>query len=355
MKVGISGLSRSGRTTIFNSLNPKTTPQESHPSKQKSEVFTAKVKDNRLLELGAIFPDKKIIYPELSFVDIPSIRRQNNAEYPDFQVLREQDAILKVIRLFKKEEVLHPEGSINPQRDILLFEKLLIGEDSALIIERIQRIEDELKKGKKDNQKEFELLNKLKGMLENNKALRSIELTQDEEKLIRGFKLLSQKPIARVVNLGEEKKQADIEKLKNELNQAGFSVIEFYGRLELEMEALEDEKLKEDFLKDLGIELSGAEVFIKKIYDATGLITFFTIGEDQVRGWSIINGTKAPEAAGKIHSDMERGFIKAEVIEYSKFKDAPSFHSAKQKGILRQEDKDYIVNDGDIINFKFSV
>ncbi len=354
MKVGISGLSRSGKSTIFNSLKTKTTPEIS-PSKQKSHIFSAKVKDSRLPELGAIFPDKKIIYPEISFVDIPNIKRQDNNEGPDFQVLREQEAIVEIIRFFEREEVLHTEGSINPQSDILLFERLLIEEDLALIIERIQRIEGELKKGKKDNQKEFELLNRLKEELENKKALRNIELTLDEEKLIRGFKLLSQKPIARVVNLGEEKKQADIEKLKNELNQAGFSVIEFYGRLELEMEALEDEKLKGDFLKDLGIELSGAEVFIKRIYDNIGLITFFTIGEDQVRGWSIIKGTKAPEAGGKIHSDMESGFIKAEVIEYYKFKDAPSSHSAKTKGFLRQEDKDYIVNDGDIINFKFSV
>ncbi|MBM3252913.1 MAG: redox-regulated ATPase YchF, partial [Candidatus Omnitrophica bacterium] len=254
-----------------------------------------------------------------------------------------------------KEEVLHPEGSINPQRDILLFEKLLIEEDLTLIVERIQRIESELKKGKKDNQKEFELLNRLKETLESKKALRSVELTIDEERLIRGFKLLSLKPITRVVNLGEEKKQADIEKLKNELNQEGFSVIEFYGRLEFEIEELEDEKLKEDFLKDLGIELCGVEVFIKKVYDNIGLITFFTIGEDQVRGWSILKGIKAPQAAGKIHSDMERGFIRTEVIDYTKFKDAPSFHSAKQKGILRQEDKDYIVKDGDIINFKFSI
>ncbi len=356
MKAGISGLLYSGKSTIFNALKAKSSQEESAQSakKKSQELFTAKVKDPRLDELDSLFPGRKIVYPELVFVDIPT-RQRDNAEKPDFLLLRDQDVIIEVVRFFEREDVLHAEGSIDPKRDIALFEEILINEDLAAVNERITRVEAELKKGRKENQKEFDVLAKCKASLENKKPLRTLGLSLDEEKLIRGFKYLSLKPIVRVVNSGEEKKQPDIEKLKNELSKDGISCISFYGRLELEMEELTDEALKADFLKDLGVTLSGAEIFIKQIYDNTCLITFFTVGDEITRGWAIIKGTKAPQAGGKIHTDIERGFIKAEIIEYVKFVEARSFNAAKQKGYLRQEDKDYVIQNGDIVNIKFSV
>ncbi len=351
MRVGISGLPYCGKSTIFNALRLKSL---SHESNQKSSLLACKVKDSRLDELGKIFSDKKIIYPELSFLDVPSASHDNNT-YPDFQALKDADSIVGVLRAFEREDVLHLEGSIDPIRDIDIFEKLLIEQDLSQINSRMEKVELELKKGRKDNQKEFDVLSKLKSHLEENKLIRNLELSLDDERLIRGFKFLSIKPICWVANLGEEKKQDYIDSLKNELGSRGIKLFEFYGRVELEIEELEDEQLKDEFLKDLGISLSGLEIFIKTIYDNIGLITFFTIGDDQVRGWPIISQTKAPQAAGKVHSDMERGFIKAEVVEYFKFKDATSFNQAKTKGYLRQESKGYIVQDADVINFKFSV
>lgn len=352
MKAGISGLLYSGKTTIFNALKAKSSQEEETQSakKKSQELFTAKVKDPHLNELDNLFPGRKIVYPELVFVDIPT-RQKDNVEKPDFLLLRDQDVIIEVVRFFEREDVLHTEGSIDPKRDIALFEEILINEDLAAVNERITRVETELKKGRKENQKEFDVLTKCRAILENKKPLRTLRLSLDEEKLIRGFKYLSLKPIVRVVNSGEEKKQPDIEKLKNELSKC----IPFYGRLELEMEELTDEALKADFLKDLGVTLCGAEIFIKQIYDNTGLITFFTVGDEITRGWAIIKGTKAPQAGGKIHTDIERGFIKAEIIEYGKFIESRSFNAAKQKGYLRQEDKDYVIQDGDIVNIKFSV
>ncbi len=353
MKIGLIGLPQSGKTTVFEVLTSKT----KEPGDYKEfDIAEVKVPDERLNLLAEYIKPEKITFPKVSFVDMQfSMQQIENGIEPKH--LKDVDELCLVVRFFNNEIVPHPMGNIDPLRDIEIINTGIILSDMDLVQKRIDKVKDEVKKGIKNNGKELILLEKLLKELEKDLPIRKLSLSQEEEKLISGFKFLSQKPLLVVLNKDEKDlgKRSVSEKLDNWCRQQNVEVIEFCAELEKEIFQL-DEKDRMEFMKELGIKESACDKFINTSYKTLNLISFFTFKGKETRAWSIPKGTSAWEAAGKIHSDIQRGFIKAEVISFNDFKEYEgSFNTAKQKGLLRLEGKDYIVQDGDIINFKFNI
>lgn len=365
MRLAITGLSNSGKTTIFNALTGQNIETTIYPTISGEPNFgVVKVPDQRVNKLAEIYKPKKITYATVEYIDYIGLTKGDLAQNRKvFDLIKDVDAIVHVVRAFEDDSVLHPMNQVNPIRDMEILELELIFGDLELVEKRLERIEEGAKKGKKPNEAEISLLFKCKDALEKGIPLRGISFSDEEQKTMRHLQFISTKPEVVVLNISEndlntEKAsvlQKDAEKffLEKGLSETT-KVVTLCGKIEMEIAQLKPDEARA-FLDDLGIEEPALNKLIHLSYDLLGLISFLTCGEDEVRAWTIKKGTMAQQAAGKIHSDIERGFIRAEVISFDDFISSGSMSVARDKGLLRLEGKTYEVKDGDIIHFRFNV
>jgi GTP-binding protein YchF len=362
MKIGIVGLPFVGKTTVFNALtSAQAKVGEFSLGVKEANRGIVKVPDERVYRLASLYHPKKTTPAEVEYIDVAGLvkeTKEKGSEGEFYHSLREVDELAHVVRVFKDENVMHVSDSIDPKRDIKSLDLDLILIDLDIVEKRLRRLEKTVTSSKGEEEKrELQLLQRFKGSLEQGIPLREVQLSSDEEKLIRGYAFLSLKPLLIILNIDEEQSnQRDkLESEYLELTQhRKTAVCSICGKLEMELSQLED-KDKKTFMDDLGIEKLAVERVIDISHKLLNLISFFTANENEVRAWSIPFGTKALKAAGTVHTDMERGFIKAEVITFPKFWELGSIHKAKEKGELRLEGKDYLVQDGDVIFFRFNV
>jgi GTP-binding protein YchF len=362
MKIGIVGLPFVGKTTVFNALtSAQAKVGEFSLGVKEANRGIVKVPDERVYRLASLYHPKKTTPAEVEYIDVAGLvkeTKEKGSEGEFYHSLREVDELAHVVRVFKDENVMHVSDSIDPKRDIKSLDLDLILIDLDIVEKRLRRLEKTVTSSKGEEEKrELQLLQRFKGSLEQGIPLREVQLSSDEEKLIRGYAFLSLKPLLIILNIDEEQSnQRDkLESEYLELTQhRKTAVCSICGKLEMELSQLE-EKERKDFMIDLGIEKLAVERVIDISHKLLNLISFFTANENEVRAWSIPFGTKALKAAGTVHTDMERGFIKAEVITFPKFWELGSIHKAKEKGELRLEGKDYLVQDGDVIFFRFNV
>ena len=354
MQTGIIGLPQVGKTTLFRIL---TKAHVDLKGGQTAHVGVAKVPETRLGELAKLYSPKKITYATVQYVDLPGVQKERMRE--SLATLRDVDTIAHVIRVFDDPSVPHSEGSIDPLRDATNLDLELIFSDHDQISKRLERLEKDLKK-KKDPLLEHEkaVLEKCKAHLEAERPLRELELTAEERKPIGGFLFLSQRPMLYVLNLGDEEaaemhKAIERHKLSALEGRPNTAVVAVCGRLEAELAEMEEKEAAE-LLASYGLKEPGLNRLIRATYDLMGLIPFFTAGEPEVRAWTIRKGSSAVKAAGEIHSDIERGFIRAEVVRCEDLLAAGSIALAKEKAQVRLEGKDYIVQEGDVILFRHS-
>lgn len=361
MKVGIIGLEQSGKSTIFNVLTGQSV-EVGYGGSKKHNLGVIKVPDERVDYLSEVYQPKKTVYAEISFVDVAADTMDKSAEKGfSPQLIAEiklMDAFAVVIRAFKNDNVPHPNNKIHPLNDLKEVELEMIFSDLTIIEKRLERaVKDKrLMKDKKAYELEISLLNKLKEHLSDEKMIKDISLTEEEQRVISPFQFLTEKNYLVLLNTGDsEDDTVDTSEIIKYMKEKNISSVDLRGRIEMELIQLSEEEQKE-FMEELGIEKPTRERFIKESYKLLDLISFLTCGKDECRAWTIKNGTNAQKSAGKIHSDLERGFIRAETVSYQDFKElGGSMQKVKEKGLLRQEGKEYIVKDGDIINIKFNV
>ena len=363
MKIGIVGLPNVGKSTLFNSITKAGAESANYPfCTIEPNVGIVAVPDERLQKLAEMYNTKKITPAVVEFVDIAGlVKGASKGEGLGNKFLshiRETDAICEVVRCFEDSNVVHVDGSVDPIRDIETINLELIFADIETVDKRLDKAKKMLKADKK-YQAEIDLLEKIKLALENGMPARQLEYNKDEKELLKEMFLLTTKPIIYIANVSEEQlsdteNDANVNKVREYASKEKAEVIPLCVKIEDELSTLDDSDKKE-MLEALGLEESGLDTLIKKSYDLLGLMSFLTAGEPEVRAWTIKKGTKAPHAAGKIHSDIERGFIKAEVISYNELIKEGSMVQAKEKGLVRQEGKEYIMQEGDIVLFKFNV
>ena len=366
MKLGIVGLPNVGKSTLFNSLTKAGAESANYPfCTIDPNVGVVTVPDERLNVLGEMYHTKKIIPAAIEFVDIAGlVKGASKGEGLGNQFLaniRDVDAIVHVVRCFENSNIVHVDGSINPLRDIETINLELIFSDLEILERRISKV-SKVARNDKSAAKELGLLNKVKAHLEDGKLAKTFEEVDDEEEQawLESYNLLTYKPVIYAANVSEDDLADDA------ANNEGVQAVREYAKgeqsevfvvcaeIEAEISELDDDE-KKMFLEDLGLKESGLEKLIKASYKLLGLISYLTAGEPEVRAWTITEGTKAPQAAGKIHSDFERGFIRAEVVSYDDLIACGSHTAAKEKGLIRLEGKDYVVKDGDIMLFRFNV
>jgi GTP-binding protein YchF len=356
MQIGIIGLPNSGKTTIFNALTGSDTATEAFSSGQV-EVHTAvvKVPDERVDTLSAMFNPEKTTYAQVTFNDIAGFGKgaaKSGLAGPLLNAIAANDALLLVVRAFEDENVPHPEDTVDPARDVELMAGELMLSDMAVIDRRLERLATMKNRGTPEERKamgaEEALLQRLMAALEDETALRDVALTDAERKSLGGFGLMSLKPLLMIINGGDEDDEAGLADLLNA------RAIFLRGRLEAELAQMDPEEAAE-FLTDFGIEEPGLNRAIRLSYDMLNRQTFFTVGEDEVRAWTVRRGANAPEAAGAIHSDLQKGFIRAEVIGYDELIEAGGMAEARKLGKLRLEGKEYPVKDGDVVSIRFNL
>ena len=363
MKLGIVGLPNVGKSTMFNSITKAGAECANYPfCTIEPNVGVVPVPDERLDRLTEMYNPQKTTHAVIEFVDIAGlVKGASKGEGLGNKFLshiRETDAICEVVRCFEDTNVVHVDGSVDPIRDIETINLELIFADIETVNKRLDKARKNLKADKK-YQEEIDVLEKIKGSLENGISARAIEFNEDEQVLVKDMFLLTTKPILYIANISEEQienmeNDEMVQKVREYASKEKAEVIPLCVKIEEELSGLEDNDKKE-MLEALGLEESGLDKVIKRSYDLLGLMSFLTAGEPEVRAWTIKKGTKAPQAAGKIHSDIERGFIKAEVISYDDLINSGSMVLAKEKGLVRSEGKEYIMQDGDIVLFKFNV
>jgi GTP-binding protein YchF len=365
MKLGIVGLPNVGKSTLFNSLTKAGAESANYPfCTIDPNVGIVTVPDIRLEKLSALYNSKKIIPAAIEFVDIAGlVKGASKGEGLGNQFLsniREVDAIVHVVRCFEDENVVHVDGSIGPIRDIETINLELIFSDIEVLDRRIAKTTKGLKNDK-SLAKELDILNVLKRNLEEGKSARSIEFdTDDEINFVNSLNLLTNKPIIYASNVAEDDLADDgnsndnVKIVREWAKGENSEVFVVCAQIEEEISQLDDDE-KKMFLEDLGISESGLDKLIRASYSLLGLISYLTAGEQETRAWTITKGTKAPQAAGKIHTDFEKGFIRAETVSYEDLVNCGSYTAAKEKGLVRLEGKEYVVNDGDVILFRFNV
>lgn len=365
MKLGIVGLPNVGKSTLFNAITKAGAESANYPfCTIEPNVGVVSVPDKRLDVLEKMYNSKKKVPTAIEFYDIAGlVKGASKGEGLGNKFLshiREVEAIVHVVRCFEDSNIVHVDGSVDPIRDIETISLELIFSDIELMQRRIEKNSKLAKSGNKEAKQESALMEKIVSHLEEGKPVRTLELEEDEEKLVKSYFLLTSKPVLYAANVSEDDLMSGnpenefVKKVKDFAKVENSEVITLCARLEEELSTLEDDE-KAEMLSEYGLEESGLDKLVQSSYKLLGLISFLTAGQVEVRAWTIVKGTKAPKAAGKIHTDIEKGFIRAEVISYDKLIECGSEAHAKEKGFFRLEGKEYVMQDGDIVNFRFNV
>jgi len=364
MKLGIVGLPNVGKSTLFNAITKAGAESANYPfCTIDPNIGIVSVPDERLDRLAEIYHPKKVVHTAIEFVDIAGlVKGASKGEGLGNKFLshiREVDAIIHVVRCFEDSNIVHVDGSIGPARDIETINLELIFADLEMLEKRIDKVKKQAKSGDKKYYEELEFLEKIQKHLESNQPVRSMDMDDESKKYVEQLFLLTSKPMLYFANVSEEdinnpENNPFFKELVSCANKEQAEVMVICARIEEEIAQLEDDE-KNMFLTELGLNESGLDRLIKASYKLLGLISFLTAGEPEVRAWTIRKGTKAPQAAGKIHSDFERGFIRAEVVAYDDLIKAGSYNNAKEQGLVRSEGKEYVMKDGDVVLFRFNV
>ena len=363
LNCGIIGLTNTGKTTIFNCISNSKAEATSYAfSATKSNIGMIEVPDPRLMAIEEIVKSNKVVLATVDIVDVPGLAKGaskgegvGNKFLADVQ---QTDALIHVLRCFDDENLAHVEGSIDPVRDIEIVDLELQVRDLDLVERKIQRMEKLLRIGEKEAKRGIEVLNKYVDHFENFSNARDIQLDDDEKAYVKELMLLTEKPVMYVCNV-DEKSAVSGNKysaaVQEHLKDTSSIVVVIAGAMEADIAGLDSEEDRKEFLNDAGLQEPGVDKMIRAAYDILNLQSFFTAGPKEVRAWTIRKGMTAPQAAGVIHSDLERGFIRAEVIHYTNFLELKSEHACKEKGKLSIEGKNYVIKDGDMLNIRFNV